>query len=126
MATKNKRYVPFTSNHDWTDNCIECHTQHHRPGFHCRKCGISRIMAENRSNHLDVNACPVRVVGTCQKCLQLNPISTESSVEHPLCLGCQYPHSIHCNTAEEALKIMQDINAGIPPNSPNKKQQNVS
>ena len=110
MTHDTKRPIPFTSNHEWVDDCSHCCTIHRGPGRHCLKCAITHIMAKERSYSIEVEACPARCVAVCSQCQQLSPISTESQENRGLCFACQYPNSIHCATAEEAIGTMLTIN----------------
>jgi len=123
----NKRPDPFTSDHVWVHDCSTCLFDHHLEKYnrkqpHCQKCGIDRRRAEERSQDIDVEACPVREVAQCRKCGETHPIGTDSPTDYTLCRSCLYPDIPTYHTVAEALKAMSDINAGKPPDPPEPPQ----
>lgn len=120
-----KRPFPFTSDHDWVGDCTLCPFDHPRGKLsggarHCRKCGIARTYAEQRSDDIDVEACPVSHVGTCRSCKK----TTRIDVQEPqvdVCFTCQHPDVPTLHSVGEALKYMLDVNAGVEPDPPSEK-----
>jgi hypothetical protein len=119
MTSLPGRPFPFTSSHEWVEECeSSCPFNHSRGRRHCRKCGITRDMAQARSldlDGIDVEACPVRDINKCRRCQVLSPIPVECLPSYSLCPSCLHPNTPTYHTVKEALAAMLDINAGKPP-----------
>ena len=119
-----RRPFPFTSSHEWVDEC-ESSCPYNHPGCqedptgrHCRKCGIAMSMALSRERDIDIEACPIRNIGRCRRCERLGPITMESSVDVSICHTCLHPHVFHASSVTGAIAAMLNINAGMTPDPP--------